>query len=136
MELSELHPPVLKKRKTIVSPDVLIEIKESIQEQGFVIVHVFCPPQSDAYAIRIWKSTCLVSCNTEHKSKLLHAEKITIAPEWLLIEEHQPYSFSLIFEGLPKDVELFDLIESIPEPDGFHYKNISRNARDVYTIRL
>jgi len=136
MELTELFPPVLKERKSIVSPDVLVGIKESIQEQGFVIVHVFCPPQSESYAIRVWKSTFLVSGNTEHKSKLMHAEKITLAPEWLLIDEYQPYSFSLIFEGLPKDVEVFDLLESIPEPDGFHYKNICRNARDVYAIRL
>ena len=45
-------------------------------------------------------------------------------------------NFTLIFTGLPKDCNYFDLFEKIPEPGGFLVKNIKRNNSDVYFIEI
>ena len=44
--------------------------------------------------------------------------------------------FTLVFSGLPKECESFDLKEEIPEEGGFFVKNIRRNNSDVYRIKI
>src|SRR5688572_9756955 len=84
---------------------------ESVEEQGIVIVH--CRYNGDG-AIRIWQSTFLLDRTSNHRSKLLHVENITIYPVWTLIEGNSGLSFTLYFEALPKSCQLFDLHEIIP----------------------
>lgn len=129
-------PVFVPYRKGLVDPESLVDFVVSSEEQGQMVVHVFCPPAPDFYAIRIWKTTFLMARGAEVRSKLLHAENITMAPYWTEIAPHQPWTFSLFFERLPRDVNVFDLAEIIPQPGGFYYPNIVRNQSDVYTIRL
>jgi hypothetical protein len=42
----------------------------------------------------------------------------------------------LIFEGLPKTCNAFDLIEQISQPGGFAVSGIPRNEKDVYHVNL
>lgn len=129
-------PEKVKTRKNLVDPEALVDLLQQTEEQGQVVVHVFCPPQKEEFAIRVWRTTYLVSRTSSHKSRLIHAENISIAPRWTEAKANHPYSFTLIFEALPKDVLLFDLAEIIPQPGGFYYSNILRNEKDVYEIRL
>lgn len=129
-------PEKVKTRKNLVDPEALVDLLQQTEEQGQVVVHVFCPPQPDEFAIRVWRTTYLVSRTSSHKSRLIHAENISIAPRWTEAKANHPYSFTLIFEALPKDVLLFDLAEIIPQPGGFYYSSILRNDKDVYDIRL
>ena len=84
--------------------------------------------------IRIWKTTYLVDHSSGTRSKLLHAENITMAPVWTQIPNGALYSFLLVFSGLPKACKQFDLVEEISEPGGFFIKDIGRNDTDVYHI--
>jgi hypothetical protein len=59
-----------------------------------------------------------------------------MAPVWTRIPDKATYSFLLVFEGLPKSVKQFDLIEDIPQAGGFEVRNITRNDSDVYHIDL
>jgi hypothetical protein len=86
--------------------------------------------------IRIWKSTFLVDKDSMARSQLVHAENISIAPQWTQIPDGVTYNFLLIFSALPKSCRTFDLVEDIPQPGGFHVANIARNDTDVYHIDL
>ncbi|MEZ5174076.1 MAG: hypothetical protein R2850_11360, partial [Bacteroidia bacterium] len=78
--------------------------------------------------------TYLISGTTQHRSRLMHAENLSIAPNWTVVSEGKNHACTLYFEALPKDVSIFDLAEIIPEPGGFLFKNIMRNKSDVYLI--
>lgn len=129
-------PVVVPYRKGLVDPEALVDFAIQAEEQGQMVVHVFCPPAPDFYGIRVWRTTFLLARGTDMRSRLIHAENITMAPEWTEIAPHEPYSFTLFFERLPSDVKVFDLAEIIPQPGGFFYANIVRNQSDVYNIRL
>ena len=86
--------------------------------------------------VRIWKTTFLVDRSSPSKSELIHAENISYAPQWTLIPDLQPFTFLLIFSGLPKSCNVFDLVEQISEPGGFHVPGIARNETDVYHVDL
>jgi hypothetical protein len=125
-----------KIKKKIVQAELLEDLARQVEEQGQVVVHIVYPAQRFQYAIRIWRNTFLISCSSVHRSKLMHAENISMAPVWTEVNGEKAYTFSLFFEGLPKDVLLFDLVEEIPEPDGFIFQGIVRNERDVYWVRV
>jgi hypothetical protein len=122
--------------KIEIDTEMLLEFARASEEKSQVIVHVTMPPQYGDFNIRIWRSTFLLSRNSEHKSRLLHAENISIAPIWTEVHPLKPYTFTLIFEGLSKEVLLFDLAEIIPQPGGFFYPSILRNNQDIYHITL
>lgn len=133
-------PPTLiptreKIRKKIVEAELLEELSRKVEEKGQVVVNIVYPPQQFEYAVRVWRSTFLFSKSSDHKSKLLHAENIAVAPIWTEVAAMKQFTFTLYFEGLPKDVLLFDLIESIPQPGGFLYQGIVRNENDVYWLK-
>lgn len=86
--------------------------------------------------LRIWKTTYLIEHPSGKKRKLLHAERISMYPEWTIMDKTGAYQFTLYFEGLSKSCTSFDLIEEIPQPGGFEYKGIPRNQTDVYRIIL
>src|SRR5262245_35369040 len=129
-----IEPPV--KIKPAVDVDVLTSVDASTLEDSFVYVHCYFHNQWKDMLIRIWQNTWLIDQASGSRSKLIHAENITYAPTWTLIPDGQTYTFLLIFSGLPKSCQMFDLLEDIPQAGGFHVKDISRNQTDVYHINL
>ena len=119
----------------IVDADVLVDFARKAEEKGYVVVHLLFPPQDDGFAVRVWRTTYLLSRTTNHQSRLVHAENVNMAPRWTDVPPNKPFTCTLYFEALPKDVILFDLAEVIPQPGGFLYRSISRNNSDVYHIR-
>ena len=106
------------------------------EEEAQVIVHCHFLGSDNTDLIRIWKSTFLVAKNSGHKSKLIHAENISVHPLWTHVKQGAPFYFTLFFSALPKDCLVFDLVEEIHEEGGFEVRNISRNSLDVYSVKL
>ncbi len=128
------NPP--PKVKPEVDSDALEFIASLTQKDSHVYIHYyFDNPYSDAL-IRIWKTTFLTDKDSGFKSSLIHAEKISLAPQWTLIPDGITYSFLLIFSALPKSCKVFDFIEEISQPGGFVVRDIQRNDTDVYHINL
>jgi hypothetical protein len=111
------------------------ELLNEMLEEGMVIAHC---SYTSLYGenIRIWTSTFLIDKTTGTRSRMLHAENITIAPVWMLVPEGSTARFTLIFAALPKTCEFFDLLEDIPEAGGFFIQNIKRNKSDVYHVKV
>jgi hypothetical protein len=124
------------KARPEVDIDVLTAIASGVLEDSYVYVHCYFDNPHDGSLIRIWKTTFLMDLVSGTRSKLVHAENISFAPVWTLIPDRTAFSFLLIFSALPKSCTQFDLIEEIPQPGGFHVKNIQRNQQDVYHITL
>ena len=120
--------------------DVLIKpekkVKEETTREKQVIIHcVFTSSQSDM-GIRIWPTTFLIAKNIYHRSELVLAENIPLAPEWLNVPYGSTLTFTLIFSGLPDECRIFDLVEETSQPGGFVISNIERNEMDVYTVNF
>ena len=128
------EPPV--KTKPDVETEVLTSIDPATLEDSYVYVHCYYGAPGSNSLIRIWKTTFLVDATSCTRSPLIHAENISYAPQWTMIPDGAPFSFLLIFSGLPKSCRKFDLHEEIPQPGGFLVKNIQRNETDVYHINI
>ena len=126
------EPPA--KTKPDLDSALLVSIDPQTLTDSYVYVHCYFQNEWKDALVRIWKTTFLVDHASGLKSALMHAENISIAPLWTLIPDNITHSFLLIFEALPKSCSQFDLIEEIPQPGGFHVKNIQRNQNDVYHI--
>jgi hypothetical protein len=113
------------------------KIKEQTQEEKQVIVHCHytCTNPYGMY-IRIWPSTYLIAKDVRHRSELVHAENIPFAPEWTAVPPGTSSQFTLVFTGLPKDCQHFDLVEVIPQEGGFYVADIERNEMDVYEVEM
>lgn len=120
--------------KPAVDVEVLTHIEPETLDDSFVYVHCYFKNKWENMLIRIWRTTFLVDRFSGTRSKLVHAENISMAPVWTQIPDGGVYSFLLIFSGLPKSCKQFDLLEEISEPGGFFIQNISRNETDVYHI--
>jgi hypothetical protein len=129
-----LEPPVKIKPK--VDLEILEALAPSTLEDSFVYVHCYYDNPHQEMMIRIWRSTYLIDTASGSRSKLIHAENISIAPIWTKIPDGALYSFLLVFEGLPKSCQSFDLIEDIPQAGGFEVRNVSRNESDVYHLDI
>jgi hypothetical protein len=147
MTAFRFHPAPLNRSKTIskpapaiarptVDPEVMLSISPETLNDSCVYVHCYFQNQWSDALVRIWKTTFLVDHSTGAKAGLLHVENISIAPLWTAIPDNHIHAFLLIFAGLPKSCTLFDLIEEIPQPGGFHVQDIPRNQQDVYHIDL
>lgn len=128
------EPPV--KAKPTVDIDVLVSIHPELMDDSFVYVHCHYNNRFEGMLMRIWRTTFLIDRASGVPNQLIHAENISYAPQWTLIPDFQPYTFLLIFGGLPKSCTQFDLAEVIPQPGGFFVSNISRNERDVYHVDI
>jgi len=116
-----------------IEPALKEELLTNIDERGQVTVR--CRFDSAEFnLIRIWRSTYLVCYDTGHRSELLHADGIAIAPQWMPVLPGAAALFTLVFAPLPKECSAFDLIEDIPQPGGFHVAGIGRNRRDMYEV--
>lgn len=127
--------------ETIIKPkiarEILAELQTKVEEEKQVILH--CCYESDFIMeekIRIWSSTYLIDRNSNHISKLLHFENISLFPTWTDVPVAKEYWFTLVFAGLPKDCKVFDFIELIPQHGGFFEEGIVRNSSDIYRIKL
>ena len=129
----EIKDPLVKPK---VDVETLASIDPSTMEDSFVYVHCHFNNTSDDMLIRIWSTTFLVDRDSAARSQLIHAENISYAPLWTIIPQKGDFAFLLIFGGLPKSCLVFDMIEEIAQPGGFHIKNIKRNETDVYHIDL
>ena len=116
----------LKSKKTL----------EKIKEESQVTIHFKYTGSMWGNKIRIWKSTFLHAKGSSHRSSLVHVENISVHPTWTHVSAGETINFTLIFSGLPKDCESFDLIEDIPEPGGFIINDIKRNNSDVYHFTM
>lgn len=133
-------PPGVKEAPATTKPAVDVETLTSIDadtlEDSFVYVHCHFQNSSRDMLIRIWKSTFLIDKASGNRSKLVHAENISLAPVWTQIPDNGRYSFLLIFNALPRSCQQFDLLEDIPQAGGFFIECITRNQTDVYHIDL
>jgi len=126
---------IIEAPKVDISPSLLDELQQQIHEQGQVIVHCIIESIFETY-IRIWPSTYLYDHHSDHRSELVHAEKISYYPQWTCTVTGQTY-FTLIFAGLPKSCILFDLIEHCTNEQGaFKVMSIPRNEKDVYYVQF
>jgi len=133
-KVTTIEPPV--KAKPSVDLDAFALLHPELMNEAFVYVHCHFDNQWQDALVRIWRTTYLLDRNSAAKAELVHAENITYAPLWTLIPDKKPYTFLLIFSGLPKSCAIFDLLEQIPTPGGFHVSNIRRNETDVYHVDL
>lgn len=133
-KLSIKEAPV--KPKPAVDVEVLEFLSPEILHEGYIYVHCHFQNEWHDALIRIWKTTFLIDRSGGARSALIHAENITFAPVWTMITDQSTHTFLLIFEALPKSCKVFDLVEEISQPGGFHVENIRRNGRDVYHIDL
>lgn len=128
---------VIVKPEVKISEEVLTELKSQYKEESQVIIHCLYDSENDYDSyIRIWPTTFLFDHQSEHQSKLVHVEKITMFPQWLLIPAGIKYNFSLVFSGLPSQCKTFDLKEIIPQKGGFEVHSINRNETDVYFVNI
>ena len=121
---------------TAVDESIKLQLHLLTETEAQVIVHCSYASSGFEEKIRIWRTTFLVANQCGSRSKLLHAEKITLYPDWTDIEPFSDFRFTLIFSALPKSCRTFDLLESIPEPGGFRVNGIIRNNTDVYNVTL
>ena len=130
-----IEPPPVK-AKPEIDMDVLFSIHPELLEDSYVYVHCHVANNWQDTLIRIWRTTYLVDHSSASRSKLVHAENITFAPQWTMIADCGKYTFLLIFSALPKSCTRFDLLEEIPQPGGFAVKDILRNTNDVYHVDI
>lgn len=114
--------------KPVFKPQVSFDTAVLEDAERGTIVHCTL---TDFSLIRIWPTTFLVQDDGTRK-KLLQAYNIAEYPDWKFVGPG--HCFTLVFEGLDRGCVLFDLLEDIPEPDGFHVANIRRNNADVYRV--
>ncbi|GHB44173.1 hypothetical protein [Mongoliitalea lutea] len=118
-----------------IDEELLTEAKIQADVEKQVIVHVTIQSTYSWWQLRIWPSTYLIPREGGAQAKLLNADNIPFYPQWLHI--FGPiHRFTLIFEGLPKDCEVFDLVEEIPQKGGFEVNGICRNQSDVYHVEI
>ncbi len=134
---SPMSPTTHSTTGTRIKPSTRKKLKEQVQEEKQVIVHCHysCTNPYGMY-IRIWPSTYLIARDVQHRSELVHAENIPLAPEWMPVAPGTKSQFTLIFSGLPKDCQRFDLAEIIPQEGGFFVADIERNNLDVYEVEM
>lgn len=123
--------------KPLIAPEILEQLATKSMEEKQVIVHCMLPASPfEGNLARIWPTTFLVDEQNNHRSQLVHAENISMFPVWTEMPPGKDFWFTLIFSGLPADCKQFDLMEIIPQPGGFHVRNIARNKSDVYRVKL
>jgi hypothetical protein len=128
------EPPIIAK------PEVDLKVFEAIHPEwlndSFVYVHCHFENATRNMFIRIWPTTFLLDAVSNARSRLVHAENITLAPQWTMLPDSQAYAFLLIFEALPKSCRQFDLVEEVNQPGRFIVLNIARNETDVYHVNI
>jgi len=134
-------PTIYNTLEIITRPEVELDagllesLKALHQEENQVIVHVHLKIRNTPLGIRIFPSTHLIPREGGECAQLVNSFGITKAPRWKYIFGKH-YVFTLIFQGLPKDCKVFDLVEDVPLPDPFVFYGITRNQTDVYHLSM
>lgn len=127
---------IIERPEVAIDADLLAELKAQVHEEGQVIVHCLYLGMGMGFdAIRIWPSTFLLDQQSSHRSDLVHAENISLAPTWTICH-FGLNRFTLVFSGLPRQCEVFDLVEQCEGPGAFCVKDIQRNEADVYYVQI
>jgi len=126
---------IVTQPKVWLDPGLLESLKTLYQEENQVIVHVHLKVRNPPLGIRIFPSTFLIPREDGPSSKMIQSIGISKAPQWMYID-HKSCVFTLIFEGLAKECQLFDLVEVIPLTDPFEFHGIVRNQTDVYHLSM
>lgn len=123
----------ITKERIEIAPELLEQL--NTQQEKQVIVHgiVYTNPFYGCN-IRLWPTINLIPKGTNIQCKLIKSFNISIYPNWQEIASGKTYRFTLVFEGLPANCKVFDILETIPEPGGFEARNIQRNEQDVYEV--
>ncbi len=129
-----MSPTIIEKPKARIDKKVLKSLQEYASTEGQVIIHGFVKTQAEEMYIRIWPTTFLLDQLSSYQSELVHFEKISGFPVWTLVPARTEFVFTLIFSALPKSCIIFDLVELIPQSNGFQVLNILRNNSDVYYL--
>jgi hypothetical protein len=126
----EIAEPLAPVTVEPVEPALREELLAAVDERGQVTVR--CRIDHGGH-VRIWRSTYLVCRTTGHRSELLHADGITLAPMWMAVPP-AGLCFTLVFSPLPPACGVFDLIEVVDGAGGFAVHGIARNAQDLYHV--
>ena len=135
MGLTELNTETHTETKIDVGTKSKIKEQFADERQVTVYCTFKCPP-GDPQLIRVWNSTFLIDQSSGHRSRLLHAENITLFPYWTIVHGGENLVFTLLFSALPTGCASFDLFEEIPQSGGFFIPGIKRNELDVYRVDL
>lgn len=115
---------------------VKLQLHSQVQEESQVILHCAFSTVGGHELIRVQPTTYLFAAESRRRSRLLHCERISIAPHWTHVENGATLRFTLFFAGLPKGCRSFDLKEFSTDMEPFFVRNIRRNTSDIYHIRL
>ncbi len=133
----DFQSDILTKPKVEIKEEILEELKPQECEDRQVVLHCEIPLAFHfGMLIRIFSTTYLYDAHSTHKSDLVHFENIVLGPAWKQIPPGERIKFSLYFTGLPKTCSLFHFKEEISDQSGFSFRNIVRNDRDVYHLKL
>ncbi|MCX6239553.1 MAG: hypothetical protein NTY07_18725 [Bacteroidia bacterium] len=129
-----MNTPVKEPEKK-TNEEPVNETAFEVEEEKQIIVHCRCD-SLDKYDswIRIWKTTFLIDPVSEYKSDLLFAYNISFYPVWDLFPGNSSKKFTLVFGGLPKSCQIFDLIEVTDGTGAFESKGMIRNKEDIYNV--
>ncbi len=105
-------------------PKHLLELSGEQQ----TIIHCFAPGKQK---IGINPKTVLICRDMGTRLKLLFSWGVPLYPESI---EGKDLCFTLVFEGLPLDCELFHFAEKPDEAGGFHLSCIPRTPDNVYWL--
>ena len=124
---------------TIAKPQIVIDdaVKELVAQQTEECTIVHCRYFSDEPSgVRIWPSTFLVE-NTGKRCKLIKNFNISIMPLWTFhVVENTFIRFTLVFEALSKTCQYFNLLEDIPQPQGFYSNKVLKNSSGIYSVEV
>ena len=110
--------------KKIFYPEHLLELPAEQQ----TILHCFAPGDQK---IGISSSSVLICRDMGERSKLLFSFGIPLYPKY---SEGTNQCFTLVFEALPTECELFHFSEKPDEAGGFHLSCITRTPDDIYWL--
>jgi hypothetical protein len=127
-------PTIITQPSVTIDTDLLAELETYVSDIGQVVVHGICRGGVEGTMIRIWPTTYLFDHHSDHTSELVYHEKISSFPQWTEIKPNKDFGFTLVFSGLPSSCVIFDLVEVIPQSNGFYIPAIVRNDRDVYYL--
>jgi len=129
-------PSIISNPTVEISKSLLDQLQTYTSEESQVIVHcVYNSGNRPWMRIRIQPTTYLYDNGSAHRSELVHIENIVMAPDWQFVPQSGEAFFSLIFSGLPKSCDTFDLVE-LNEARPFSARGIHRNNDDVYFILM
>ena len=126
---------IITRPEVVLDAGLLESLQTLHQEENQVIVHVHLKIRFQPLGIRIWPNTLLIPHEGGRPAKMIQSLGISRAPEWMYIFQ-KSFVFTLIFEGLTKDCQVFDLVEDVPLPDPFEFRGIVRNQTDVYHLSM